>query len=675
VFDIPAYLTSKGHVVKTAGPSDIHTNCCFCSEDPGKRGRLYINIVDQDPPGRFMCFRCGEKGAINVLRRHFGDPPLEGTEGAGKDLSPEGELAVKSYQVHKAAAAYYHSLLADNEEVVRYLHHERGLTDETIEKHQIGWADGTLKIHLREKGFTNEEIMATGLMDRNQRDFLYGHITIPYHASGSVVQIRGKQIDGKYVTPPGQKARLFNVDTLFQAENPLITEGEFDALVLEQQGYDAVGVPGAVSWQDSWTPRFEQAKRVYIVFDNDETGRRGAEKLAITLGGKSRIIKMPEPEPGKPKVDPTEFFVGEQHNKDDFEAILRQSRGGNLLSVDDAVAEWEEVQDAQGLTMGFDLFDALLHPGLLPGQLLVWLAKTGQGKTILMLNMMYRMRRDNPDIRMMFVSLEQTRSEWYERARRIHRFYNPEDNDRQVLDFFRHNMMLTDKNVMTVPELEDAVVQFEDEIGAAPHIIFLDYLGYFARGFRGEGYERTSAATMALKGFAKDHRLVIAAPHQVSRNVKFGEEMEADTGRESGVVEETADFLFGMWNEDARKGIRDDERTGKVTLKILKSRHGGVGSRLQLQFARHSLAMVPRGDNETLFQRAKNELDFKFDLDPSGVTAFEQAIYRHSTKDASFPFDPAAYERWAKVINPSGVMPPPAEDGSPLITLIEEPHV
>jgi hypothetical protein len=52
-----------------------------------------------------------------------------------------------------------------------------------------------------------------------------------------VVQIRGKLWDGngpKYVTAAGDEVRLFNMDSLEGADDVIITEGEYDAMVLAQ---------------------------------------------------------------------------------------------------------------------------------------------------------------------------------------------------------------------------------------------------------------------------------------------------------------------------------------------------------------------------------------------------------------------------------------------------------
>jgi archaellum biogenesis ATPase FlaH len=619
---IEAYLTSKGLALKQAGNNNVHTACVFCGEDQGKRGRLYINIdPTAEPPGLFFCHLCGVRGAMNKLRKHFGDPVV-------RDDDPNAKEAEASYRTHdvlQAAAAYYHELLSERDDVLRWLRDERGLSIETIIKHQIGWADGSLRQHLLTKDFTITEMMKTGLVDQNGRDFLLAHVTIPYHAAGNVVLIRGKEMGGKYRTPPGQKGRLFNPDVTWGAEQIVVTEGEFDALVLEQLGYAAVGVPGATSWQDSWNGYFTEAKKVYVCFDNDAPGMAGAEKVARAIGPSSRIVRMPEALPGESKNDPSEWIVKKGHGKDDFQLLLVKSRGGHLLSVHDAYAEWLDVKSLTGIQLGYEMIDKKLEPGLLPTQVMIVLAKTGAGKTIWTLNTFHRMVLAKPDVRILFVSLEQTRSEWFERARRIYRFYNLAARDTDVLGFFEDRLMLIDKNRVSEEELVGCIEQYEFELGHKPDLVAIDYLGYWSRAYKGEPYERTSKAVMALKAIAKEHRIAILAPHQVSRVVKFGEGMEADAGRDSGVVEETADFLLTLWAEDSRAGKTPEEKSGIVNLKIGKSRHGGTGTQCQLQFAPLSLAMIPVGD--VLHSQARAELEHS-----SVGDGFEESLYRHLMK-------------------------------------------
>lgn len=623
--EIVPYLQSKGLQVKQAGPNDVHVACFYCQEDPSKRGRLYINI---DPTsevyGLHMCHLCGERGGIAKIRKHFGD-----SNASEKDEKPseDAQKLSRRHALLRAATEYYHSNLADREDVLQWLKTERGLTIDTIIKHQIGWADGKLLKFLMERNFTIAECAETGLCDSSGREFLFSHVTIPYISHGQPLMIRGKDMGGKYLTPPGQTARPFNSDAVFGQEKAIICEGEFDALVLEQLGFAAMGVPGANTWQDRWNGYLDTTKKVYICMDNDQAGRNGAEKVARALGPKARIVLMPESEPGKPKYDPTEMVVNQGWGSGEFDLLLVRATGGHLLTVDDAYVEWEKMRDVEGLKFGFERLDRIMAPGLLPTQVMLVLAKTGTGKTILTLNLFQRLITYNPDIQILFVSLEQTRSEWFERARRIHRFYDLEAGEMDTLDLYRDNLMLMDKNRITEDELVQCLEQFELERGQQPDLVAVDYLGYWARSYKGDAYERTSQAIMSMKAIAKEKRTSFFAPHQVSRIADFGDEPDLGASRDSGVVEETGDFVGAIWSPDQRRGRNAEERTGEINFKLLKSRHGGTGTKIQLQFAPLSLAMIPYEEHD-LVKRAQDEREMALRGD-----TFEQAIERHKTGD------------------------------------------
>lgn len=618
------YLESKGLNLKRADDCNVHTSCFFCGEDESKRGRLYINIDDNaDPLGLMFCHLCGVNGAINKIRKHFGDPIIRDD---GQIDSPVRPPAPRSNLLDDAAE-YYFTNLGENEEAYKYLRYERGLEIDTIEKFKLGYAGGGLASHMKEKGYGYAELMKSGLLDKNGKDFFFNHITIPYISDGRVVQIRGRSLSdegSRYMTPHGNKAMLFNVDAARDADMVVVTEGEFDAIVLDQLGYNSIGVAGANLWKDEWSGYVRKAKQVFICFDNDKAGHAGSEKVALSVGSKARVVEMPEIEDDGKKNDITEWIIHKSNTKEDFDILLRSSVGGNLVTVDEAFLEWEGVQGIDGLKTGFPEIDDAIRPGLLPAQVMIVLAKTGVGKTIMTLNMFYRMAILDPDLKLLFISLEQTRGEWFERARRIYRFYNLQATDQDALNFWRERIMIVDKNRLTEEELIGSIDQFEMEQGEKPGLVAVDYLGYWARAYKGEAYERTSAAVMALKAVAKDKRVPILTPHQVSRMADFGDEPDAGASRDSGVVEETADFLLALWSPDQRKGRQKHERTGEVNLKVLKSRHGGVGTLQKIQFAPLSLAMIPGGD--PLWKRAQNELE-----SATQAETFEQVIERHIT--------------------------------------------
>lgn len=625
--DIVSYLTSKGLRIKEAGPNNIHIPCIFCGEDPQKRGRLYVATgPTEDAVGLYDCKLCGARGNLRTLQRHFGD-----------EVVVLDDSHHQQHRVLQEAAQFY----ADNlhPEVLKWLKQERNLTTETILEHQFGWAPSedrtALLRHLRSKGFEVKDILGTGLViDRNGnlRDFLQGMVTIPYHVHGSVVMIRGKDMGGKYVTPPNQKTRMYNTDCLTSAEEVVITEGEFDALVLEQMGYNAAASPGANVWQDSWDGYFQDARLVYVVFDPDKPGREGAHKIKDHLGHKVKVVDLPVPDGVDPKdVDPSNM-VADGATRDTFDDLFRAALMANslLVTVDEAFAEWTAVQGVEGLKLGFEELDTAINPGLLPGQVCIVLAKTNTGKTIILMNMFQRIAMAQPDAHILFVSLEQTRGDWFERARRIWNFYNLETPRNEVnartLNFWRPRLEIVDKNRISEGELVACIREYEMRHGRKPDIIAVDYLGYWAAAFKEKDrYQKVTEAVMSLKAVAKDERVVIIAPHQVNRVAEFGQEFEVDQARDSGAVEETADFVFGLWNPDTMKGVAIEDRSGVVNLKIGKSRHGGKGNLIKLQFAPLTLVMVPIEDQGRL-GFARDELKYVLQRD-----SWEAAVFRHRT--------------------------------------------
>lgn len=635
--DIAEYLRSKGLKVHQANDSNVHVPCFFHGEEEDDRGRLYVNVdPNQSPGGMFVCFVCGETGAFNKIRKHFGDSPITNTSSSSNVGLPDDMFLA----ILNNATDYYHERLGENPDAYKYLKDKRGLSFETITKNKLGWADGTLLTHLVSEGFELEDIKRTGLVDKFGGDFLVDKITIPYQVLGQAVQIRGKDMEGKYVTPPGQKARLYNSDACLN-DRVVICEGEFDAMMMEEMGFSACGVPGANSWQDSWTDYLSAAKRVHVCFDNDSAGRAGAEKLSKKLGAKARIVEMPE------GVDVTDWVVVHGKNADDFEFLFSKAVGGLLVTVRQAADRWLEVEgnnDLVGIRFNVKQLDDVMRYGLLPGQVVTLIAKTNAGKSLISFNLFHRMALAKPDIKILLLSLEQTRNEWFERARRIHSFYNPEINiltPDDTVSFWENKICLADKNRMREEDVIQCIEQFEYEMGCVPDIVCIDYLGYYSRSFKGEAYERTTAAVMGLKHIAKEKQTIFYAPHQVNRTGSFGKEIAADMAKESGAVEETSDMMLGIWNPDQQVGKTMHDQSGEIHMKVLKSRDGPVGQIVVYTFCPRTLAIVPVTD--PLITRASQEREYANNAD-----TWETVIYRFRTGDRSWKLDPEDVMRFLK---------------------------
>jgi archaellum biogenesis ATPase FlaH len=625
-FDIPAYLASKGHRGRPAGANEVTYACFFDCDEPSdsRKRKLYINPAE----GVFNCFVCGAKGGVRALMERFGDEPRP-------EVSDDGYVRRR---LLTAAADVGKQMLHNNDDVLSYLLEERGLDPETIEARRLGFAAPGWSL-VGQLGTSDvNQLALTGLVhrdgDRRGRDFYYRHILIPYLSRGSVQQMRGRiwgeSRGGKYMSGPGEEARLYNSDSLEGAEEVLITEGEFDAMVLAQHLGNApderankiavVGLAGIQTWPKDLMTDLADAKRIFIGFDSDEPGKVAAEKLKEEIGARARVVQLPNedlacdwsdymlPADGK-DTDWRAAHPYAGHSWRDVLRLMGAASGKRIFSVREAGMRFREYRaNNRGLQLGFAELDATIAPGMLPGQVVVFLAKTGTGKTLFLCNVCVNMR-EHP---ILFISLEMTQEEVYDRLAKIYWFHHP-DATVDELEEALSNIFICDENRLGERDMPALIAEFEVETGVRPQVVMVDYLGYYARGARGNSpYEKASSAIMHLKAIAKAGRFVIITPSQVNRVAKDGKPIDLDDARDSGAVEETADFMFSLYRPDdalnTEGEAENNEVSGRVKCGVLKSRHGGKGRTFTFQMDMLTLAIVDDMTSDAGRAREHNDL-------------------------------------------------------------------
>ena len=610
--DVVSYLASKGYQGRRANGPEVAYPCFFaCDEAPTSRKRkLYVNTEE----GYYDCKVCGASGGTYLLQTHFGDDPKGDKKLSVSDTQLKREILGWAAEVGSA-------MLGNNDEMMLYLLNERGLSPETIVEAKLGYIGNNWSlIDSLPKQYSKDEFKDTGLVYRDGpragQDFFYNHILIPYVHRGGVQQIRGKVHGAKYFTGPGEPVRMYGLDDLDDAEDVIITEGEFDCLALRQhlrsspddrvRKIAVVGLAGANGFKDGFETYFANAKRVFVGLDPDDTGKRYAVAIKEKLGARARILELPAE---LPKCDWTEYLLPVPPDADgnwhrvhphaghtwrDVVSLLGNAAGKRLHSMRESGVAFHTQRDGiEGIKTGFEGLDATILPGLLPGQVMVVLAKTGTGKTVLCCNLAYQMRM-HPTL---LISLELTREEVYNILRRVYWFFHPTAT-REQMEEDLDNILICDENRLTDADFQALVDEYEVEKGVRPKVVFVDYLGYYARGAEGKSpYEKTTNAIMNLKALAKcddpTKRLTIITPHQVNRLAKEGKPIDLDDARDSGAVEETADFMLSIWKPDeALNSDGEAMPSGRVRMTLLKSRHGGKGRSFLLTFDQLTLAMV-----------------------------------------------------------------------------------
>ncbi len=577
------YLQEKGYKLRSA-PGEWQTQCPFCG-DTNKYGHLYVN----KDHGAFFCHRCGQNGSFFTLQTLLGDRPEPATR----------EAAAKQ-DVYASLVEIAQDCLIGNPDALSYLREQRGLKAETIGKYRLGWVGKDVMERLLEK-WTIGDLRVAGLVTDSNYPLIWDRVLIPYFQRDRVVTVRGKVIGGNVIQAKDTSIHLFGVDNLRGHAEVFICEGEFDAMFLHQLGYPAVAVPGALNFQEHWATWFDDARRIFVVLDADDAGRRGAAKIQAILGKRTRVVEFPVPY-GAKSTDVTEFFLRDRHTKEDFEQLVESVRGRRLFTFSDGIKERDELLSKQGVKLGWKDLDYAIEPGLLPGQLTVVLAKTGVGKTAFLTQVAHNLSswtsydktESGPGEPVLVLSLEQTKAEFINRLARIGRLYNVGADEEEISRWYC-NMRIVDENQIPPGDLPALIDEFIEEVGQPPRIMFVDYLGYWARSFKSSSkYEQVSEAVMELKRLAKDHQMAIIAPHQMSRVARHGQRVDLDTARDSGVVEETSDFVFGLYRPSDDDGEVDYLRRAEVRLEVLKSRHGNVGRQVSMLWAPYSLALVWR---------------------------------------------------------------------------------
>lgn len=104
---------------------------------------------------------------------------------------------------------------------------------------------------------------------------------------------------GKYNSVAGGANRLFNVGEIIrQAESGSssihLTEGEIDAMTLNQAGFPAIAAPGAATWEQRHSVMLAGFDKVYIWGDPDSAGAEFVQKVEAGLRGSGVPIRLTE---------------------------------------------------------------------------------------------------------------------------------------------------------------------------------------------------------------------------------------------------------------------------------------------------------------------------------------------------------------------------------------------
>ncbi|MBI2459355.1 MAG: DNA primase, partial [Parcubacteria group bacterium] len=205
------------------------------------------------------------------------------------------------------SAKYYHKVLTGSPaaRAARQYLRERDLTDDTIEKWQIGYSPDTwdsLANFLISRGFAENEIFLAGLTVKKEKtsgfyDRFRGRIMFPLHdINGSVAgftarvmpEKEAKEKMGKYINTPAtmvyDKSKiLFGLDKAKMAikaeDAAVLVEGQMDAIMAEQNGFNnVIASSGTALTAEQVNLIKRYSNNLFLSFDMDKAGDLAAER-------------------------------------------------------------------------------------------------------------------------------------------------------------------------------------------------------------------------------------------------------------------------------------------------------------------------------------------------------------------------------------------------------------
>ncbi len=267
-----------------------------------------------------------------------------------------------------------------------------------------------------------------------------------------------------------------------------------------------------------------------------------------------------------------------------------------IYTLDAAKNKYEEYLrrlEHRQIKLGLERIDRHIR-GIAPGEVCQVMARTGVGKTALLLNVISHVIV-NQQVPVLFFSLEQPLAQIYERMVQIsnevsgnsieHGYSKPDRTGRPVGEHLHEitrgnydKLYVVEEDFLSYEELRDFIRLAEEEvIGEKPPLVCIDYLGLM-RGGRGNTYEVVSELARLLKALAKEMDLALLYLHQTARTGGTGaERISLDMGRDSGVLEEASDFILGMWRPDMHDAQTQQKEHEQLVISLLKNRKGSLG--------------------------------------------------------------------------------------------------
>ncbi|EKR99372.1 DNA primase catalytic core, N-terminal domain protein [Leptospira mayottensis 200901122] len=196
------------------------------------------------------------------------------------------------------ALSYYQGTLRESRNALSYLNTRKLGSEESIERFQLGYCDGRMgrTLPVRQSGIgvkVRDVLKDFGILSENGQEYFRGRIVIPiFTKEKELCGMYGRRIiPSKSGSPnhlylPGRHMGIWNEEDAFTKKELVLCESILDALTYWENGIRNVTCSyGVEGYTEELHQRIieREIRRVYISYDGDGAGDKGAKKIHLKL--------------------------------------------------------------------------------------------------------------------------------------------------------------------------------------------------------------------------------------------------------------------------------------------------------------------------------------------------------------------------------------------------------
>ena len=319
----------------------------------------------------YYCFGCGAGGNVFTFLmeyENFSFPEAlkylaerAGMELPEEELNEEAKRAMdekaKLREMNKLSANYFYYLLHSKrgEKGLAYLKN-RGITDETIKRFGLGYADiynDDLYRFLKSKGYSDEDLKDSALVTIDERrggsDKFWNRVMFPImDVNNRVIGFGGRVMgDGSPKYLNSKETKLFdksrnlyglNFARSSRKKEIILCEGYMDVISMHQAGFtNAVAALGTAFTSGHGTLLKRYTENVILSFDSDDAGQRAILRAIPILKEAGLTVRVLDLTPYK---DPDEFIKG--LGKDALDERIKKAISSFMFQVKVAAGRYDQ---------------------------------------------------------------------------------------------------------------------------------------------------------------------------------------------------------------------------------------------------------------------------------------------------------------------------------------------